>query len=612
MFGLVFIPLLALLIIYTICRFCFWLFNPALYASIPNSDITQAFILGVSYDAAILLLLHAPLVLLALFIVNPGRTLRRVLNVAVVTYILLIDVPLMFAAFVDVAYFPFTGRRSTFATLSLGGEMQQQAVQLSIQYWYLWLIGLATLLFLLTSLRIAVFAADFRRHYGVAKRIAVFVLLLASIVIAARGGIFEKPLAIAHAFALGDSRVASLALNTPFVAVHTARRPALERYTYFTDWSEVLARVGEPRIRFMPKPHKNFNVVILVLESFGSEYSSLFNDYPGYMPFFDSLAREGLYFRNSYANGRRSIDAMPAILAGLPEMMEEAYVRSPYAGNELHALPAVLKENGYHTAFFHGGRNGTMFFDVFARMAGISEYYGLDEYPDPRDSDGDWGIFDEPFLQFAGSKLSRFSEPFFAQIFTLSSHNPYPIPAKYKDKFPKGTLPIHESIGYADHALAQFFAFAKTQAWYERTLFVLTGDHTSTSDKPAYQTEQSVYRVPIVFYASGIKFDKNLTHKTVQHADIPMSVFDFVGVHPQRATLFGRSVFDADFTGRVINRMGESYFLIEGGSTSQFSGRGKVESADSTYGQLQRRQFAWLQYFNNGMLDNKLYIDVPK
>ena len=70
------------------------------------------------------------------------------------------------------------------------------------------------------------------------------------------------------------------------------------------------------------------------------------------------------------------------------------------------------------------------------------------------------GIFDEEFLQFFASKMSKFKEPFFTTLFTISSHNPYIIPEKYKGKFPKGTTKIQESIAYSDYALEQFFKTA--------------------------------------------------------------------------------------------------------------------------------------------------------
>ena len=65
-----------------------------------------------------------------------------------------------------------------------------------------------------------------------------------------------------------------------------------------------------------------------------------------------------------------------------------------------------------------------MYFDVFSQRMGYDSYYGLNEYPKPQDSDGIWGICDEPFLQFMARELARRPQPFASVVFTLSTHNP--------------------------------------------------------------------------------------------------------------------------------------------------------------------------------------------
>ena len=74
---------------------------------------------------------------------------------------------------------------------------------------------------------------------------------------------------------------------------------------------------------------------------------------------------------------------------------------------------------------------------------GFDHYYGLNEYPTQKDSDGIWGIYDEPYLQYMARELSRRPQPFASVVFTLSTHNPYQIPPQYQGLLPKGELPIH-------------------------------------------------------------------------------------------------------------------------------------------------------------------------
>jgi uncharacterized sulfatase len=129
------------------------------------------------------------------------------------------------------------------------------------------------------------------------------------------------------------------------------------------------------------------NVVIIILESFSGEYSGYLSGTKGYTPHFDSILKRSYIVSDAYANGTQSYEALPAIIAGIPSLMNRPYSGSNYSGNLIEGLPGLLGEAGYHTSFFHGGNNGTMGFDNFARIAGISHYLA-DEYNNDKDHDG--------------------------------------------------------------------------------------------------------------------------------------------------------------------------------------------------------------------------------
>ena len=118
-------------------------------------------------------------------------------------------------------------------------------------------------------------------------------------------------------------------------------------------------------------------------------------------------------------------------------------------------MVSISNATGYDTSFLHGAKNGSMGFQGFANTLGYDNYYGLDEFNNDEEYDG-LGIWDEPFLQFSKSILDDKNEPFLATIFTLSSHEPYIIPDKFKGMFDKGYLPIHKCVGYTDYSIRQF------------------------------------------------------------------------------------------------------------------------------------------------------------
>ena len=279
--------------------------------------------------------------------------------------------------------------------------------------------------------------------------------------------------------------------------------------------------------------------------------------------------KKSLVFENSYANGKKSIEALPAILASIPALSENPYITSQYSTNRINSTASILKSKDYHSSFFHGGKNGTMGFDNFIEICGIENYYGRNEYNNESDFDGNWGIYDEEFFQFFAKNLSIFSEPFFSVIFSLSSHHPYSIPPKYEDKFKQGKLKIHQAIQYTDFSLQKFFETVSQTSWYANTLFVITADHTEKHEHKKFTTKTGIYEIPLIFFHPS---DSNLVGTSkleCQQIDIMPSVLDYLNYEKEFLS-FGNSVFDSSNTGMAVNYLNNIYQLIENNHVLQY------------------------------------------
>ncbi|NLA15786.1 MAG: LTA synthase family protein [Bacteroidales bacterium] len=390
-------------------------------------------------------------------------------------------------------------------------------------------------------------------------RLFVWGLTAGLAVIAIRGGTDRttRPITLSNATAyVRDPLQTGLVLNTPFCIIRTFGKPALERLDYFRS-EEDLERIYTPVHR--KEVHKEEvqtayteaverNVVILILESFSKEYIGSLNEgtAPSYTPFLDVLAMHSLSCTKAYANGRKSVDAIPSILGSIPSP-EQSFALTPYALNKVEGLGQALKKRNYTTAFFHGAPNGSMGLDGMARHFGFDAYYGMNEFGDNSFYDGYWGIWDEPFLQFFAATLDSFPQPFAAALFTLSSHHPFVIPKEYEGQFPEGTDPVHPCIGYADYALKQFFERAAESSWYEHTLFVLVADHGIFSrTNPLYQTASESMAIPLLYYdPSGTLIPEGAEYgHPTQQIDIMPTVLEWLN-HPYSYFAFGRNIRDS-------------------------------------------------------------------
>ena len=301
-----------------------------------------------------------------------------------------------------------------------------------------------------------------------------------------------RPITLSNAtLYTADNGKANLILSNPFCILRTIEGGGSSRYRkYFSD--EELPR------RFTPihQPADSAavdlsgrNVVVFIMESMSAEHSALLRpdlyagrEEQGFTPFLDSLMRNGLCFERMYANGTRSIQAMPSILGSIPSF-RTPFVLMPQSLGASRQLPAILADRGYATAFFCGSEHGSMGFGAYARSAGVERLVSREDYEQKHgkgDFDGYWGIWDEPFLQFMGEELSATAEPFFATLFTLSSHHPFVVPEQYAATLPAGYTKIHKGVAYDDMAFRRFFERFGREEWFRRTIFVFVADHVSS------------------------------------------------------------------------------------------------------------------------------------
>ncbi|WP_306429184.1 sulfatase-like hydrolase/transferase [Sphingobacterium sp. E70] len=147
----------------------------------------------------------------------------------------------------------------------------------------------------------------------------------------------------------------NIVLNTPFSILKTLKAVSLKPVNYYPE--QELSKLYDP-IHFpqTDKPFNKKNVVVLILESFAKEHFGELNKdiqggkYKGYTPFLDSLIRNGYTFTDTYANGRKSIDALPSVITGIPSI-GEPFVLSVYSGNETTSLAKLLGKKGMKQHF---------------------------------------------------------------------------------------------------------------------------------------------------------------------------------------------------------------------------------------------------------------------
>jgi phosphoglycerol transferase MdoB-like AlkP superfamily enzyme len=598
-----------ILLLYFLCRVLFLISN---YSYFESAALLKAFLGGLRFDLSAIALINSPFILLSL-VPHPWLG-KKGYQRFLLSLMILLNLPGILMNLIDMEYFKFTSQRSSsefFDMILLGDDFLKLLPDYLLDYWYLLLAFLALAFLMIRYVTRAEFPqlAGEKTHY-LWHSLAV-ILFAGLIVLTFRGGFQLRPMNNLSAMAYGRPQDVPLILNTPFTIISSVGKDHLDRATYFDE--KELDIIYSPVHHLPGRISEKKNVFILIMESFSTEYVGQRNEKGiQFTPFIDSIAQVSQTFEFTYANGRRSLEALPSIMAGLPMLMKDPFITSSYAGNSLDGIPRILARHGYSSSFFHGCTIGSMAFDTFCASAGFDTYYGMEDYPEQKDYDGAWGIFDGPFFNFAYEKIKLMPEPFIASIFSISSHHPYAIPEGQEEQYSDFEDGLGRTVRYSDQALKDFFANIKQHDFFKRSIFIITADHIPNTENPAFRTPLGAYSVPIVIYDPSENFESSC--RIAQHIDIQPTLIDYLGLK-ENFIGFGKSLYRSD-ENWAVEYHNEVYFLRKDNLMIRYDGENIVSFEDvmdptatmdtEMETKLLIKLKAIIQQFTNRMIDNKL------
>ncbi len=547
-------------LIYMLCRLVFILFNYALLEPVSVSQFFRILGGGLMFDTSAIMYTNI-LYLFLSFLPLPAIKSDRVQKFLKGLYVT-INFTAAAINLADTVYFRFTLRRTstTFFTEFTGDVRFFRIFSESLLlYWYIFLIGIILLfvLFYLSGNTRNIDKNSFAARNFYVTQVLALLVTAPLFIIGVRGGTSGamRPITIGNAGDYTDRAIHTAAvLNTPFSLIRTIGKAEYVYKDYYPSYADMEGVFTPIRNRGGEKPLNinnvirydstaaGKNIVILMLESFGAENMSFMNENLDkcYTPFLDSLRKEGLFCTDAFANGRKSVDAIPSIYASIPSLIS-SYAVTPYSTDYTFGLPKILDSLGYYTAFFHGAPNTSMGIRAIARLCGIEHYYGKDEFNDNSKFDGSWGIWDEYFLPYVADMLDTLPQPFMAGIFTLSSHHPFKIPAEWEERLPESQVPLQKTIAYADAAVKAFFEKIRDTEWFGNTIFVITPDHSTLwGIYPEFTTTIGNTRIPIIYYAPGF-IEPGEYNSVTQQLDIMPTLLGMIG-YDKPYFAFGRDL----------------------------------------------------------------------
>lgn len=384
-------------------------------------------------------------------------------------------------------------------------------------------------------------------------------------------GIFSfRPLKWNQAFELNDNFKSYLALN-PFQNFFTTlkfRKPAFdamqarEHYPVIADFLQLdstdrskntYERIGYPNSHSL---ESSPNVVLVICESFSMYKSSMSGNPLNTTPYFDQMAREGIFFNRCFTPTFGTARGVFATLTGTPDVQLSKFsTRNPEAINQ-HTIVDNFED--YEKFYFLGGSTDFNNFHGLVNNINGIKIFEEGGYTSPELNV--WGISDKNLFLEAHKVLKEQQKPFFAIIQTAGNHRPYTIPDEDKDflkrKVPYDTLHKYgfeseeefNAFAYTDYCFQKFMNAAKKEKYFDNTIFVFVGDHGVEGNAgqmyPKSWTSQrlSDEHVPLLYYAPKL-LTPQWRNEVVSQIDVLPTLAGMVA-QPYLNTTLGRDLLN--------------------------------------------------------------------
>jgi phosphoglycerol transferase MdoB-like AlkP superfamily enzyme len=563
------VVILLTMIILSLFRIVFWVLfrSTAQEATVP--DLLHAMYLGFKFDLRLSLVICLPPLILSWI---PGlnftrsSTARRIW----VAYFVVVAIILILGYFVDLAHYAYFHERLNASAIDhiLDTKTSLQAIWES----YPVIPAVLALAFLSLSLgwlvsRFAFQKLDIGNPLKKWPKVVVVGLALIFSGFGIHGKLSQYPLRWSEAYFSTNPFVSALTLNpilfffdtVPYKRIPYNKKEVRKHYNLVADLLGVdhpdpqtlnFSRYVKPEKKLPGKP----NIVIFLLESFaGFKVGALGNGlHP--TPFFDSVAQKSLFFTNFFVTRPPTARAMFTLMFGIPDIHEpHSASRNPVIVRQ-HTILSALE--GYKEMYFLGGSAN------WGNIRGVLGHNisGLEIHDEGTFSslpDDAWGISDLHLFEEANKVLRVQDKPFFALIHTSGNHKPYTIPRDRRDfklvevdeKRLKengfNSLEALNGIRFMDYSLENFFALAKKEDYFKKTIFCFFGDHGTVANPqfPWDKLTLTSHHVPFVIYAPGYFSEGRRIDTTASLVDVLPTILSLAGIPYLNKTL-GRDLLE--------------------------------------------------------------------
>lgn len=493
-------------------------------------------------------------------------------------WLIIIDFLLSFLLYANSLYYRFFNDFITLPTLTQTqnfGDVSGSVVSLLKPYDFLFFIDLILLIALLGFRKVKIEVKDMTRLKVAALFSFSLAISSANLAIAET----DRPQLLTRGFDRNYIvKYLGMYNYTIYDAVQSTKASAQRVLADSNDITEVInftkSNYAEPNPAYFGAA-KGKNVIYLHLESMQNFLINYKLHGEEVTPFLNSLVNEKntMYFDNFFhqtAQGKTS-DAefmLENSLYGLPQ--GSAFTTKGL--NTYQAAPAILGQQGYTSAVFHGNSGTFWNRNEIYKSFGYNHFFDSNYYEMNPENLAEYGLMDKPFFEESIPLLETLPQPFYAKFMTVSHHFPYPIDEEDATLAPHTTGDTSvdhyfQTARYADEALKQFFVYLKESGLYDNSIIIMYGDHYGISENHNKAMEKVIgkeitpfenaglQRVPFFIRVPGMEGGVN--HEYGGQMDILPTLLHLLGTDTKNYVHFGTDLLSEKHDDLVPFRNGD-------------------------------------------------------
>ena len=304
---------------------------------------------------------------------------------------------------------------------------------------------------------------------------------------------------------------------------------------------------------------KRPNVLVVLMESFGSKFVHELGGLPDVAPGMSRLIPQSIFWTRFYSNSFRTDRGTVSAFSGWVSYPTVSLMRLPEKLNHLPSLARSLQREGYHTGYLYGGDITIMNKKGYLVATGYRQLTSAADFPKRETSESKWGANDSVTARRTYEMIAggRMPEPWHMTFQTLSSHEPFEVPYhRLSDK-------KLNAFAFTDHCVTTLIDSLRNTPQWDNLLVILIPDHGFLYDL-TYESPE-FFHAPMLWLGGAIREPRRmevlmnqsdlaatlLSQMGISHTDFPWSrnVLSRNYRYPFAYSSFPSGILFADSTG---------------------------------------------------------------